>query len=398
MSKTLKSVREGTEEIKILPIIIDESTLAEEDTYEDALLALNHLSVMTDDLYSVIGNDEIKIDSNEITAILNSYELISEIYEKHESIVSMPSKEYDLDDLDVEVMEEIDLQLTELSEMVGDDNVLSHRVPAKELAVLDKLGFKEAKPGKETWMSSQYKVKKMWGIPMRAGKWADIFFAVLDDNLPNKDDKKIFIIIDSDGTTRYTDVTRAIGDLKKMAKMNETIDDELNEATYSFMNKMSGKVRKIKANNDADAIKKMNTIHPISDDALKSAKVTSVDQWFKKYYKIFKEEAEMNETPDRYGSQKSKIKASIASFQKKLDSGKFPDSEADIKKIISRLEAELKKFNEDIELEEGNLIDMVGKTCSKCEKGKYKDDAPDGGPLGPAQDLPGLLAHHGMGP
>jgi hypothetical protein len=656
--------------------------LSEEDDFEASLLALNHLAVMADDLYSVMGGEEIKVTPDEIAAILSAYDLVSEVYDKYEQIVAMPSKEYDMDALDSEVMEEVEQELQsldeavelveavevkkqklswgtvvtihkgsdfsvvmhpddqkkveklkaggsvsfkdetgitwnvkllgsqysfrsseggnqvsvnksdlfesveQLDELTGDDNVLSHRVPAKELAVLDKLGFKEAKPGKDTWMSSQYKVKKMWGIPMRAGKWADIFFAVLDDALPHKDDKKIFIIIDSEGTTRYTDVSRAINDLKKMAKMvegccdcddddEEELDEastfasfkkmsdsqlklwlktnwtdepgasptfgaqlkaaaaearnrklqwrekkneeveldeakfkfnpgkheiivsskrgsdgkfsievqdkntgkllhrmrhelpganedgdkytdgsrvlaakrvmnesaELTEATYSFQNKMSGKVRKVKANNDADAIKKMNAIHPVGDDALKSADVSSVDQWFKKYYKIFKEETQLDETPDaygdkkakliasyksfkkkldsdkapdpaalvkmmvsienqlekmgvknvrelvkenaeqldetpdKYGSAKDKVKASLAAFQKKLDSGKYPDSEADIKKIIARLEAELKKFpgakNEEVELDEAEKKGVI-RTWSITTAPKWK--------------------------
>lgn len=626
MNKSLRDLREANDEQfkPKLPQIVEEAVLSEEDDFEASLLALNHLAVMADDLYSVMGGEEIKVTPDEIAAILSAYDLVSEIYDKYEQVVAMPSKEYDMDALDTEVMEEVEQELqsldeavelveavevkkqklswgtvitihkgsdfsvvmhpddqkkveklkaggsvsfkdetgitwnvkllgsqysfrsseggnqvsvnksdlfesVQLDELTGDDNVLSHRVPAKELAVLDKLGFKEAKPGKDTWMSSQYKVKKMWGIPMRAGKWADIFFAVLDDALPHKDDKKIFIIIDSEGTTRYTDVSRAIADLKKMAKMVEgccgcddddddeeeldeapitntkwrvafSYDDpsgtgianariivkandsesakrfaetdlkkkgsfknfkiksaskmneetkldeakfkfnpgkheiivsskrgsdgkfsievqdkaigkklhsfrhelpganedgdkytdgsrvlaakrvmnesaELAEATYSFQNKMSGKVRKIKANNDADAIKKMNAIHPVGDDALKSADVSSVDQWFKKYYKIFKEETQLDETPDKYGSAKAKVKASLAAFQKKLDSGKYPDSEADIKKIIARLEAELKKFpgakNEEVELDEAEKKGVI-RTWSITTAPKWK--------------------------
>jgi hypothetical protein len=83
--------------------------------------------------------------------------------------------------------------------------------------------------------------------------------------------------------------------LDKLIKLKEEVT-ELEEATYSFQNKMSGKVRKIKANSDADAIAKMNKIHPVGDDALKHAKVSSVEQWFKQNYKIFKEEVGEEDT------------------------------------------------------------------------------------------------------
>lgn len=288
--KSIKDLREADDtdfKARLPEVVISESVISEEETDDvsQVLLALNHLATMTDDLYSVIGDEDIKISEDEILAILNSYDAISEIYDKYEGMVSMPSREYDIDALDVEVMEELEEELIALEEAVGVDNPMHHGVSAKALDTLEKLGFRGAPVGPNTWKPSQ-KVLKMWGIPMRAGKYADVFFASLD---VNNGESRQFAIADSDGVEKYKDLDKAIASLKKKAKLNESVE-------------------------------------------------------------------ELEETPGG-PSPLQKINAAIDGFQKKLASGKYPDSESDLKKILARLEAQKKALTpkkEEVELDEAS--------------------------------------------
>jgi len=54
-------------------------------------------------------------------------------------------------------------------------------------------------------------LKKLWGIKMRAGKWADTFIGLFD--LP---DGKPYGIIDAEGTTRYASVDLFNAAFKKL--------------------------------------------------------------------------------------------------------------------------------------------------------------------------------------
>jgi hypothetical protein len=75
-------------------------------------------------------------------------------------------------------------------------------------------------------------LKKLWGIKMRAGKWADTFIGQYD--LP---DGKNFGIIDSEGVTRYASVDLFNAAFKKLRR--ETIQTELHERTQ---NEIEGKM------------------------------------------------------------------------------------------------------------------------------------------------------------
>lgn len=63
--------------------------------------------------------------------------------------------------------------------------------------------------GKDTVTSKG--LKKLWGIKMRAGKWADTFVGLFD--LP---DGKAYGIIDNEGTTRYASVDDFNAAFKKL--------------------------------------------------------------------------------------------------------------------------------------------------------------------------------------
>lgn len=87
---------------------------------------------------------------------------------------------------------------------------------------LYKIGFRIAVPGHDTWKPSNMNVLGLYGIPMRAGKWADTFFGVTDD--PNRP----YSIVDADGVRSYRDLKDAIKAVRTMAKEGmELMDDSI---------------------------------------------------------------------------------------------------------------------------------------------------------------------------
>jgi hypothetical protein len=97
------------------------------------------------------------------------------------------------------------------------------------ISTLKSLGFEKAPIGSSTYKPgpNRGKVEELWGIPMRAGKWADIFFAVMyDDRLPWR-------LIDRDGTESYAklnDVNKAL--MKRIRTIKEEQSDEETDAIY----------------------------------------------------------------------------------------------------------------------------------------------------------------------
>jgi hypothetical protein len=90
----------------------------------------------------------------------------------------------------------------------------------KFVKTLKSFGFKEAESSDKTYKSSRYTVLKLWGIPMRAGHWADVFIAIIDDEKP-------YSIIDETGSRRYKKVADLLKDLKKiMSGLDEETDSE----------------------------------------------------------------------------------------------------------------------------------------------------------------------------
>lgn len=65
--------------------------------------------------------------------------------------------------------------------------------------------------GKDTATSQG--LKKLWGVQMRAGKWADTFVGLWDDS-----SDKPFGIIDAEGVTRYADITKFMTAFSKLTK------------------------------------------------------------------------------------------------------------------------------------------------------------------------------------
>jgi hypothetical protein len=98
------------------------------------------------------------------------------------------------------------------------------------ISTLKSLGFEKAPIGSSTYKPgpNRGKVEELWGIPMRAGKWADIFFAVMyDDRLPWR-------LIDRDGTESYAklnDVNKALMKRMRTIKEGDWDKEAINEGT-----------------------------------------------------------------------------------------------------------------------------------------------------------------------
>jgi hypothetical protein len=93
---------------------------------EEALLALNEMAEIADDLYYVIGQELVRCTPDEYNIILSAYEMLSTVHKKYESITPMPSHDYDYDDLDgaIEVYddEDDDEMFDESADLIEDVN------------------------------------------------------------------------------------------------------------------------------------------------------------------------------------------------------------------------------------------------------------------------------------
>lgn len=95
------------------------------------------------------------------------------------------------------------------------------------ISTLKSLGFKKAPVGPSTYKPANGKVEELWGIPMRAGKWTDIFFAVMYDN------RAPWRVIDQDGTESYAklnDAAKAL--MKRMRTIKEEQPDDETDSIY----------------------------------------------------------------------------------------------------------------------------------------------------------------------
>ena len=94
------------------------------------------------------------------------------------------------------------------------DESLSWQMTAKTLT---KLGFKELE--KPTFKTTKGRVQHQFGIPMRAGKWADIFFVILDT------DTKPYCIVDDEKETWYENLGDALKALDELAQHVNKLQD-----------------------------------------------------------------------------------------------------------------------------------------------------------------------------
>lgn len=182
------------------PATAPATTVSDEDRAARLLDLLDQCAEMIDDMYNTIS-DLSSVDSETELIIGSIYNVLDDGYSKIDS-------KYDI--------APVDFDGYELDESY---NILEDAVLVEEMKTPDKLyrlGFRPAPVTRDTWMPSKGKVHALYGIPMRAGKWADIFFGVTDDQT------KGYSIITADGVESYAKMDDAIRAITKMA--NEETD------------------------------------------------------------------------------------------------------------------------------------------------------------------------------
>lgn len=206
----------------IVPPITPETT----DRVGTALQKLDQIGEMVDDLYNTLSHLE-EIDAETDAALTGAYNTVDDLYAKID-------EKYDVIPVDLE-----DEDIEEAVELEEAEEKLPP-VPKK----LKELGFVAAPVGHNTWKPSNHNVIALYGIPMRAGKWADVFYAVTDD-------KKPYTVIDDEGVTAFAnerdamralvglneDVSELTEVLSKDAPASEWIDDFVKSDAPQFKGK-----------------------------------------------------------------------------------------------------------------------------------------------------------------
>lgn len=273
--------------------VVSEDASLEDDGIEDsignALLALNHLAIISDDLYAAIGENADALTGDDVEAILNAYDILSEIHDKYDARFDLPSDDFDgEEDFDDEFNESVILDEAAKSfkfnagkhdvhvgskrdedgkfsisvedkktgkllhrcraelKMSGEgaDNENSRIIDAKRfltnglkesvevnesvawqslVKTLKGLGLTKAPIGKATYGDSE-SIGHLFGVSMRAGKFADTYFAI------SYDDEKPYIIVTDKGETKYDSLSDALAAIKKIAgKIQESLAYDLIE-------------------------------------------------------------------------------------------------------------------------------------------------------------------------
>jgi hypothetical protein len=191
--------------------IVPPVTAMSADRVGAALEKLDQIGEMANDLYNTLSHLE-EIDAETDAALTGAYNCIDDVYAKIDDkydVIPVDLDEYDLEE-----------EYSELDEATGSiyDPVARHDsnpIPKK----LKALGFTSAPVGNSTWKPSGVRVVSLYGLAMRAGKWADIFYAITDD-------KKPYTVINDGEVQKFSSEGDAIRSITK--DVNE--DFELHEA------------------------------------------------------------------------------------------------------------------------------------------------------------------------
>jgi len=132
---------------------------------DTALSYVSQIGEMADEIYNTL--DELPgIDESVLVKLQNAYIATDEAYTAIDETYDVEPIDYDIFD-DMVSEEEINESLNEISSFTY-----------MHSSELKKRGFRVA-PANATTSSS--KIVSLYGIPMRAGKWADIFVGITDD-------------------------------------------------------------------------------------------------------------------------------------------------------------------------------------------------------------------------
>lgn len=206
---------------------------------------------------------------------------------------------------------------------VGDPLKEEIVVPSYILSTLKTLGFKPAEPGPKTYriLSGPNKIEALYGIPMRAGYWADVFFAILDN------EKVPYCVVDADGRYCYKDSREAMKALKK--SMTTIKEDAYTK--YSDFAKQHKKIypshSEAQTKSAWENYKKM-TYTDRARLTAKNARTIEADSWRKVFSNLRKED--LQESSWDIG-QKVKV---VGPVEHKGKSGKIVDIGRDAKFIV----------------------------------------------------------------
>lgn len=89
--------------------IFEDSTI-EEDPTGTTLLALSELSSISDDLYTVLGEDNNSLNEDQRTIILDSFELLSSVHENLSKSYKFPSDDLDEFDISEDLFDDNDIE------------------------------------------------------------------------------------------------------------------------------------------------------------------------------------------------------------------------------------------------------------------------------------------------
>lgn len=397
--KSLKTVRDEELATTQDPVVVE----AAEETNDDdgtghALVALNHMASITDDLYTAIGDEGIELSPEDIDGILNSYDILSTLHEKHAKSYDMPSLSYDDEDVEAAVKEDVRLQAEEFTLAES----LAWQTMVKSLGIS---GFKMMPPEKfaSSWKPANCEVYHMFGIPMRAGKFADTFFAITDN------DAKPYTLVNHEGTASYAELGQALAAIKKLTKaggFQEAVSEEEHAIVEEVEPVKADVVAEekfvptpwdiIEALSNEDDIRRLARIKdaPIigmAEEAIIESILTEAkleDANLAKAIEDFRIGLKEASNPShgyavRYTVFSKKGDGPIVhkeiSFPTLEKMEKWMDTAEDKVPYFHEIQAaSYPSKKEGVELDEAPMIDMVGKACPKCGKGKYKDNAPDG--------------------
>lgn len=171
LSKTKRSLVESCSDQTLEALTLNE----EETDIDDISVALAHLSDimgMADDLYNTFSSLD-EIDSDMIKTLEKAYIILDDLYAKADSKYDIVS--YDLED--DEIGDEIKEELTALDESTEEE------FSASTLSSLRMIGFRKVDPSHKVYAElnkrKNGRLLSLYGIPMRAGHYADMFVGVM---------------------------------------------------------------------------------------------------------------------------------------------------------------------------------------------------------------------------
>lgn len=214
---------------------------------------LSEIISMADDLYNTLS----ELDGLDIA----TEKEVESVHKHLDSLFVMVDNKFDISTTHDLENDDIDLAGLGLEEEFV--YALNESFSSESQKVLDKIGFKVAVPSKKTYnRTSGSPIDTLYGLPMRAGKWADNWVYSLEDGT--------YHYADLEGVESYRTEKALIQDLKKVA-LGEATKIELDEFDLDNANTFWYKLNKGKRESSKTAFlkaveeyKKAGKIKPVS--------------------------------------------------------------------------------------------------------------------------------------